>query len=676
MRFGSTEEDKAKGNFGFAAGAGLALSLTLLVPYHIDGELDVEWLPPWMATFAFLPVLAWYAWHAPTGRRRTLWTATGMALGAAALVAVWWNLWEGLPGQWGMRGIIEAHPDWTVDVGAVIRTQQVLNLMMLHWPLLLLGLTGWAWIRSSGEGDRVDFLRHALQVGLYSALIAGGGALFTVLSVQLCGLVGLDGEEVAVHLLCWGGCSVILFGHQVWMRYPQALDRILPLIAALFVPLFVLLEAGFLGAYLAKGFTELSADREQLLFFNLLLIAVIGLVLLHAALDHHASRLARWAILILVLLGIAADGVALGAIGTRLWAWGLTPNRFTVLIVNLLCMLTLLRLVPGLRSSTKGANLDRTRLVLNQSLPLFIGWSAWVAVVWPLQRWAVTPTESVQLCIAAHGSALEAEMTERTLASLHEQLVMTGAQGTLFIIGGGRRPLELMQGMVDRLPSKDALVIVLPMASSEPDTSAHYGIRPLAELGCTNVVAMNLQPGTYGNAQLDSLSSAAGIYLCGGDQARFMDAAEGAVADAIRSAFRSGAVVAGSSAGAAMMSRVMITGDQVLEPEYERTYARIMAGNGIYGEGLGLLTGAIIDQHFVERSRYNRALSVLHDHPGLPVYGIGESTALVVAPEGVTVEGSGQVVVFGPNAGRTNGQGLLAFDGLEVDILFAGDTLR
>jgi cyanophycinase-like exopeptidase len=159
-----------------------------------------------------------------------------------------------------------------------------------------------------------------------------------------------------------------------------------------------------------------------------------------------------------------------------------------------------------------------------------------------------------------------------------ESLTMEEGAGTLFIIGGGSRPLSLMQGVVDRMASKDDLVIVLPMASSEPDTSAYYGIRPMRELGCTNVHALNLQPGTYGEAELDSVRNARAMYLCGGDQARFMQAVggtEGPVAEAIREAYRRGAIISGSSAGAAMMSRAMITGDQKMEPEYERTYARL-----------------------------------------------------------------------------------------------------
>ncbi|MDB2473931.1 cyanophycinase [bacterium] len=263
--------------------------------------------------------------------------------------------------------------------------------------------------------------------------------------------------------------------------------------------------------------------------------------------------------------------------------------------------------------------------------------------------------------------------TSNTLT--YQDVAMDDATGTLFIIGGGSRPLSLMDGVVNRMASKDDLVVVLPMASSEPEESLVYGIRPFEELGCTNVHGMNLHPGNWGEAQLDSIRNAKAFYLCGGDQARFMAVAQGEIAEAIREAFRRGAVISGSSAGAAMMSEVMITGDQLREPEYESTYRRLMTENGIYLNGLGLLDGAIIDQHFVERSRYNRALSALHDHPGLPVFGIGESTALVIEPMGLSVEGEGQVVVFQPGTSRTDTTGLIALSDVRIDVYFEGDRI-
>ena len=272
-------------------------------------------------------------------------------------------------------------------------------------------------------------------------------------------------------------------------------------------------------------------------------------------------------------------------------------------------------------------------------------------------------------------SLLWASCSAPTFEHSFQGLVGEPTQGTLFIIGGGSRPLSLMEGVARRLPNPDALVLVMPMASSQPDTSMKYGMRPLVELGLTNVKPMHVSAEKVTEVQLDSIRTAAGFYLCGGDQARFMAAVDDRIIGAIQTAYQNGAVVSGSSAGAAMMSRVMITGDQLREPEYESTYRRIKTDNGVYGEGLGLMPHAIIDQHFVERSRYNRALTALHDFPGLPVIGIGESTALVVEPNAVSVEGESQVVVFWPAETRSDTAGRIGIAELQLDVLLPGDRI-
>ena len=259
---------------------------------------------------------------------------------------------------------------------------QAHDLMLFHAPLLLLGLTGAVWCRRTGE-SRVTFLRNVLQVGLYTALIVGAGGLFTGLTVVMAEMLELDTVPIAVHLMSWGGAGALAFAHHVWLRQPDALNKVLPLIAGLFIPLFVLLESGFLLTYLAKGLDALSRDREELLVFNLLLGAVIGLVLLHSALKDSETRLGRTLVSALVVLGIVADGVAILAIGSRLMEWGWTPNRLAVLATNLLCLGTLLALVPAFVPRLRMQGWPDVQGVLNRALVFFFGWTVVVALAFP-----------------------------------------------------------------------------------------------------------------------------------------------------------------------------------------------------------------------------------------------------------------------------------------------------
>ena len=92
--------------------------------------------------------------------------------------------------------------------------------------------------------------------------------------------------------------------------------------------------------------------------------------------------------------------------------------------------------------------------------------------------------------------------------------------------------------------------------------------------------------------------------------------------------------------------------------------------------GMGFLPGATIDQHFIKRSRMNRAFSVVLEYPEKPVIGIDESTAVIVS-KGTEMEVIGQSSVVVMEAGksriRKNAEGLLGTDGMTVRILLPGD---
>ena len=252
-------------------------------------------------------------------------------------------------------------------------------------------------------------------------------------------------------------------------------------------------------------------------------------------------------------------------------------------------------------------------------------------------------------------------------------------KGKLFIIGGGKRPVSMVKEMI-RLSGTDTAgyIVVLPMASSEPDTSGWYGKRQFTEQGIEDVVVMNIQDAdACSSDRLDSIANATMIYITGGDQTKFMEIVlNTAVYHAIHSAYYSGAVIAGTSAGAAVMSEKMITGNEFKHPEYTGDFRTIEAENMEITEGLGLMRNALIDQHFVWRMRMNRLISVALENPGDHCFGIDESTALVVEGNTASVFGESQVVhIMHSGESSTNEKGLLGGRGLELDILLPGDTI-
>jgi len=253
--------------------------------------------------------------------------------------------------------------------------------------------------------------------------------------------------------------------------------------------------------------------------------------------------------------------------------------------------------------------------------------------------------------------------------------------GKLYIIGGGKRPPEMVREII-RLSGLDTrgYAVVLPMASAEPDTAAYYGRLQFIEAGIPpeRLLAWSSRPDSaWAASTLDSLLRARLIYITGGDQARFMASLAGTELKArIRRAYREGATVAGTSAGAAVMGRLMITGNEFKHPEYTGEFRTIEAENVEVVPGLGLLPRCIVDQHFVYRMRMNRLLSVALEQPDQLCLGIDESTALVVEGDSARVSGIGQVIALRPGAGQVRRQnGLLGGKNMSVSVLLPGDRL-
>lgn len=252
------------------------------------------------------------------------------------------------------------------------------------------------------------------------------------------------------------------------------------------------------------------------------------------------------------------------------------------------------------------------------------------------------------------------------------------ASGKLFIIGGGKRPAEMINRLVDEASIRDSgYIVVLPMSSSEPDTSAYYAKKQFIELGINRVVSFNFDTVIH-KPWVDSLRAAQLIYISGGDQSRFMKVVmDTPIQEAIHAAYRNGATIAGTSAGAAVMSKKMITGTEFKHPEYTGNFRTIEANNMELVEGLGLLENAIIDQHFIWRMRMNRLLTVAIENPEATCIGIDESTAILVKDNIAEVVGNYQVITIrNPNDSIRTQNGLLGAEELTVGIHLPGDTFK
>jgi len=252
-------------------------------------------------------------------------------------------------------------------------------------------------------------------------------------------------------------------------------------------------------------------------------------------------------------------------------------------------------------------------------------------------------------------------------------------RGYLFIIGGGERDEPMMRRYVDLARGfGSGKIVVFPMASAEPKETGDALVEEMKKLGAANAVNCILtREQALAEGSVSLLDGVGGVFFSGGDQSRQMAVLlHTPVHRRLLDLYEKGCVMGGTSAGAAVMSEVMITGDEKRKAEEGKEFSTIEADNVVTAEGLGFLRTAIIDQHFVARKRLNRLISVVAERPSLLGVGIDESTAIIVRPDQVfEVLGESTVLVLdGSRVRARTGTGRrLGFRGLILDSLLAGD---
>jgi cyanophycinase len=210
-------------------------------------------------------------------------------------------------------------------------------------------------------------------------------------------------------------------------------------------------------------------------------------------------------------------------------------------------------------------------------------------------------------------------------------------RGSLVIVGGGPRGDAITQRFIELAGGVGhAKILVLPMASSLPETGAET-VEEWRKHGASAWYANLTRADAMNAATVRGLDSATGIWFPGGDQVRIMAVLDGTpTAAAIRARYAAGAVVGGTSAGAAVMSSPMLTGDERapggVRRDTTQSFITIAREDVVLSNGLGLVENTIVDQHFLRRKRSNRLISVILEHPSMLAIGIDESTALIVQP--------------------------------------------
>jgi cyanophycinase len=226
------------------------------------------------------------------------------------------------------------------------------------------------------------------------------------------------------------------------------------------------------------------------------------------------------------------------------------------------------------------------------------------------------------------------------------------AAGTLILIGGGATPTgEPITSFLELSDARNGGAIVgFTTASSQVAVARDMWLADLTNAGATDVAIPMVE--TREDASnpeiIDRVQRARGIFLGGGDQVKLVSCLSGTpLAEAIRDAYLDGAIICGTSAGAAALTKTTLAGNEV-DDEGKLVEQYI-------GPGLGLLGyHTLIDTHFTQRRRLYRLFVAIAEFPALMGLGIDEDTALIVKREIGTVVGKGGVTFVDGSSVRYN----------------------
>lgn len=308
----------------------------------------------------FLPVLAFYfAWKNSLSKRKIL-----MASAAVLVSAVYINL---LP---------------------VNGSGDTLKLSCIHLPLFLWTVLGFAFAgdRLNDHRKRLDFLRYNGDLIVITGIMMIAGMALTAITQGLFTLIGLKIFEFYRQFIIIPGLAALpIIGTYIIGKVPHLVSRVSPLIARIFSPLVLITLIAYLTAIIITGKDPYN-DREFLLIFNVLLIAVMAIIVFSVAEISRSGR-NRTEILILFLLSVVTvivNCIALSAIIFRISEWGITPNRLAVLGGNVLILTNLILVIYKLfRTLFNKSELEEVEMVISKFLTVYCIWTVIVVFIFP-----------------------------------------------------------------------------------------------------------------------------------------------------------------------------------------------------------------------------------------------------------------------------------------------------
>lgn len=264
-----------------------------------------------------------------------------------------------------------------------------LILACIHLPLFLWSVLGFAFVGSTDSplSKRLEFLRYNGDLLVMTAIILISGGLMTAFTIGLFELIEINIEDIYMKYVGIFGLSATPIVATFLVRTNSHLvSKVSPVVAKIFTPLVFVMLVVYVSAVFVTGKDPYN-DREFLVLFNLLLVAVMALILFSIVetTTNGVNNYAKYLLFGLSLVTIIVNGIALSAIIFRISEWGITPNRLAVLGGNLLILANLI--VVSIHLFVSFRNQQSFGLVetsTSKFLPIYALWTILVTFIFPM----------------------------------------------------------------------------------------------------------------------------------------------------------------------------------------------------------------------------------------------------------------------------------------------------
>jgi hypothetical protein len=259
----------------------------------------------------------------------------------------------------------------------------------IHMPLLLWVVFGYVFMNGgfAKSNSRISFLRFNGDFLVMTGLMLIAGGVFCGITIGLFSLIGIRIEYYFAHYLVpIGLSSAPVVAAFLVQNNNQLVSKISPVIARIFTPIVFVTLFIFIVTVIATG-NYPNSNRDFLLLFNLLLVAVMALILFSLTEITKSSdqKMNQWLLLGLSVITIVVNLIALSSISYRISSFGLSANRLSVLGADLLILFNLILVSRKLFLIVRGkVGVEEVEQSIAVFLPVYFIWTAFVAFGFPI----------------------------------------------------------------------------------------------------------------------------------------------------------------------------------------------------------------------------------------------------------------------------------------------------